>query len=152
MLFSAQYCAVTSSSKRSRFSEDDWFWHFIIFCRKAPTAKANCCVFAGSTVCRSFRHFTKCAEHVGSWEVTVKKTCFFFYPLPFLISFPAVSMATKSLSVGSLCADVVTSIKPLSPSSVSLSVKLPSPPCDKQLTVNLTQHSLIQTTGSFFTP
>lgn len=81
-----------------------------------------------------------------------KKHVFFFYPLPFLISFPAVSMATKSLSVGSLCADVVTSIKPLSPSSVSLSVKLPSPPCDKLLTVNLTQHSLIQTTGSFFTP
>ena len=77
---------------------------------------------------------------------------FFLYSLPFLISSPAVSMATKSLSVGSLCADVVTSIKSLSLSFLSLSVKLPSPPCDKQLTVTLTQRSLIQTTGSFFTP
>lgn len=44
----------------------------------------------------------------------MKKHVFFPYSLPFLISSPGVSMATKSLSGGSLSADALTSIKSLS--------------------------------------
>lgn len=56
---------------------------------------------------------TKCAKHARGWEVTMKKHVF-SSPLPFLISSPGVSMATKSLSGGSLSADALTSIKSLS--------------------------------------
>lgn len=52
------------------------------------------------------------AKHARGWRVTMKKHVFSSH-LPFLISSPGVSMATKSLSDASLPAVAVTSIESL---------------------------------------
>lgn len=81
---------------------------------------------------------TKCAKHVRGCEVNTKKHVF-SYSLPFLISSLGVSMATKSLSGGSLSADAaLTSIKSLTLSlsvSSSLYVELLSHLSDTRRTV-----------------
>lgn len=80
----------------------------------------------------------------------------FSYSLPFLISSPGVSMATKSLSGGSLSPDVLTFIKSLSLSFClsPLYLKLLSPLSNTTglFTGNLSQHQFIQTTDRILCP
>lgn len=101
----------------------------------------------------SFEHFLQLnVQNIRCWEATMKKHV--FPTLPFLISSLGVSMATKSLSAGSLSADALTSIKSLFlPLFLSLSVCEPTSTrvtSAALLTCNLTQRWFIQTSCSNF--
>lgn len=105
------------SSKQLQFSEELLFHIGFFLSLSWGGTTWNRFVFAHNVqiIWASFWQIspTKCAKHARGWEVTMKKHVF-SSPLPFLISSPGVSMATKSLSGGSLSADALTSIKSLS--------------------------------------